>query len=97
MFYEIIKELTKVRRNNSVFKEYGEEFCNLCSNYTKDCIDVKDKQLNTLKTIAKKLDVPVDFIISLLNYEGVEEIDKTRGTSEEASRSTKENILQQHD
>jgi len=75
MFYEIVKELTKVRRNNSVFKEYGEEFCNLCSNYTKDCIDVKDKQLNTLKTIAKKLDVPTKFIVAILKYEEIDEDD----------------------
>lgn len=86
MFYEIMQELTKVRKNNTIYKEYGEDIYTLIYFYTKDKRDINDKQLSTINRIAKKLDVPAQFVISILKYEGVEELDKTRGTTVEASR-----------
>lgn len=85
MFYDIIQEITKVTKNSTIYKEYGEEFYELCYYYTKDKINVKDKQLYTLRKLAETLDVPVKFIIGILDYEGVDELDKTRGASNETS------------
>lgn len=86
MFYEIMQELTKVRKNNTIYKEYGEDIYTLIYYYTKDKRDINDKQLSTINRIAKKLDVPAQFVINILKYEGVEELDKTRGTTIEAPR-----------
>ena len=73
MFYEVIKELTFVRYNNTIWKEYGENFHRLILTYGSGTKDIYNKQLYTTKQIAKRLDVPVDFILSILKLEGVEE------------------------
>lgn len=73
MFYEVIKELTFVRCNNTIWKEYGENFHRLILSYGSGTTDIYKKQLYVTKLIANTLDVPVDFVMSILKYEGVEE------------------------
>lgn len=73
MFYEIVKELTRTKYNNSVFKYYGKNFADSIRQYERRT--VKDRRLSSIKEIANKLDVPVDFVISVLRYEGIDEDD----------------------
>lgn len=73
MFYTIVNELTRTRKNNTVWKEYGADFARLCRCFDKGTCDIKNKQLTSITTLAKTLDVPVDFVISILSYGKFEE------------------------
>ncbi len=75
MFYEIIKEITRTKYNNTPFKQFGSKFCDLCRHYEKRNVDIEDRQLSKLKKIANTLDVPIDFIVSILKYEEIDEDD----------------------
>ena len=88
MFYTIVKELTRVRKNNSVYKEYGEDFYRLVYYFSHGTNDIKGKSLASISRMAKALDVPAKFIINLLSYEGVEEIwiEKDKKSKEKSSR-----------
>lgn len=97
MFYEIIKELTNVRYNTSVWKKYGTDFHRLILDYGELKSDIHNKSLCVMKKVANTLDVPIDFIISIINYEGVEEFDTIGGATNKASGDTKEEVFQQHD
>jgi len=73
MFYTIVNELTKTKKNNSVYKEYGADFARLCRCFDKGTCEFKNKSLSSITRIAKTLDVPVDFVISILSYGKFEE------------------------
>lgn len=92
MFYEAIKEITRTKYNNSIYKQFGGKFCDLCRNYEQRDVDIRDRQLNKLKEIANKLDVPIGFVVSILKYEEVEELGETRRASEGASGDTEKAV-----
>lgn len=93
MFYEIINEYCKVTNQKSVWRSYGEDFYRQVYSFGKRDADWKDRSLYLLKDIANKLNVPVSFVMSITNYEGIEEVDEARGITKETTGSPKEEVL----
>lgn len=78
MFYEIVNELTKIQKQNTIWKQYGSDFYRLVYYFNHGTNDIKEKSISSISRMAKTLDVPAEFIMNLLSYEGVEEIWKEK-------------------
>lgn len=74
MFYEIVNELTQTTKQKTLWKEYGSDFYRLVYHFNHGTDDIKNKSIFSISRMAKTLDVPAQFIMNLLSYEGVEEI-----------------------
>jgi len=73
MLYEILKEYVNITTGSTIYKNYGEEFYKQLHDFCGGKDNIKNKHLQSIKYIANTLDVPVDFIINLFSYEGVDD------------------------
>lgn len=82
MFLEkVANELLLIKKIN-VFEKYGKETYDFFNNYIRNTKDnYYFRRIASTRKFADILDVPVKFVIAILKYEGVVEIDKTIETN----------------